>query len=111
MRLIILFLLFFSVSTLAQQAPQRPNILIVMLDDVGFMGLGAYGSDANTPNIDKIAQQGVQFSRYYTAPMCGPSRAMLMTGQDSHQVGMSTLVESLTPEMQQQLPIIRQKLL
>ena len=87
----------------AQQAKnaQQPNILVVMLDDVGFMGLGAYGSNAATPNIDQIAQQGVQFSRYYTAPMCGPSRAMLMTGQDSHQVGMSTLVESLTPEMQQ----------
>ncbi|GAC19384.1 arylsulfatase [Paraglaciecola arctica] len=79
----------------------RPNILLVMLDDVGFMGLGVYGSDAVTPNIDKIAQQGMQFSRYYTAPMCGPSRAMLMTGQDSHQVGMATLVESLTPEMEQ----------
>lgn len=79
----------------------RPNILLVMLDDVGFMGLGVYGSDAATPNIDKIAQQGMQFSRYYTAPMCGPSRAMLMTGQDSHQVGMATLVESLTPEMEQ----------
>lgn len=101
MRLIILCLLFFSVSTFAQQAPQRPNILIVMLDDVGFMGLGAYGSDANTPNIDEIAKQGTQFTRYYTAPMCGPTRAMLMTGQDSHTVGMSTLVEALSPEMKQ----------
>ncbi|WP_163930939.1 arylsulfatase [Paraferrimonas sp. SM1919] len=78
---------------------KQPNILLVLLDDVGFMGLGSYGSDAQTPNIDSIAQQGVQFSRFYTAALCGPSRAMLMTGQDSHAVGMSTLVEALKPEM------------
>ncbi len=101
MRHLILFLLFFSVKIFAEQVPERPNILLVMLDDVGFMGLGAYGSDARTPNIDQIAHQGVQFTRYYTAPMCGPSRAMLMTGQDSHQVGMSTLVEALSPEMKE----------
>jgi arylsulfatase A-like enzyme len=101
MRLLKLFLILFSVSTFAQQTPERPNILIVMLDDVGFMGLGVYGSDAKTPNIDQIAHQGTQFTRYYTAAMCGPSRAMLMTGQDSHQVGMATLVEALSPEMKQ----------
>jgi len=101
MRLLKLFLILFSVSTFAQQMPERPNILLVMLDDVGFMGLGVYGSDAKTPNIDQIAHQGTQFTRYYTAAMCGPSRAMLMTGQDSHQVGMATLVEALSPEMKQ----------
>ena len=101
----ILLLLFATILTnqinaMAMPATkEQPNILVVMLDDVGFMGLGAYGSDAKTPNIDQIAKQGVQFTRYYTAPMCGPSRAMLMTGQDSHQVGMSTLVEALSPEM------------
>lgn len=111
MRLLALFLILVSVKTFAEQNPEqdsnlateqadeRPNILLVMLDDVGFMGLGVYGSDAKTPTIDQIAQQGAQFTRYYTASMCGPSRAMLMTGQDSHQVGMSTLVESLSPEM------------
>ena len=101
MRLLKLFLILFSVSTFAQQTPERPNVLLIMLDDVGFMGLGAYGSDAKTPNIDQLAQKGAQFTRYYTAPMCGPSRAMLMTGQDSHQVGISTLVEALSPEMKQ----------
>ena len=85
MRLLKLFLILFSVSTFAQQMPERPNILLVMLDDVGFMGLGVYGSDAKTPNIDQIAHQGTQFTRYYTAAMFGPSRAMLMTGQDSQR--------------------------
>jgi len=98
-----LIVLLFSVDFVAQAAEKsidsKPNILLIMLDDVGFMGLGVYGSDAATPNIDKIAKRGAQFTRYYTAPLCGPSRAMLMTGQNSHQVGMSTLVEALTPEM------------
>ncbi len=77
----------------------RPNILIVLFDDVGFMDFGAYGSDTRTPNIDALAQNGVMLSRYYSSPFCGPSRAMLMTGMDNHQVGMGTLVETVTDEM------------
>jgi len=83
----------------AQSEAARPNILLVLFDDVGFMGFGAYGSDARTPNIDALAQDGVILSRYYTSPFCGPSRAMLMTGMDNHQVGMGTLVETVTDEM------------
>jgi len=81
----------------------RPNILVVLFDDVGFTGFGAYGSDARTPTIDALAQSGTLFSRYYTSPFCGPSRAMLMTGLDNHQSGMGTLVETVTPE-QRALP-------
>ena len=83
----------------SQSEAVRPNILLVLFDDVGFMGFGAYGSDARTPNIDALAQDGVILSRYYTSPFCGPSRAMLMTGMDNHQVGMGTLVETVTEEM------------
>ena len=81
----------------------RPNILVVLFDDVGFTGFGAYGADASTPNIDALAQSGTMFSRYYSSPFCGPSRAMLMTGLDNHQTGMGTLVETVTPE-QRELP-------
>ncbi|MEL6103024.1 MAG: arylsulfatase [Pseudomonadota bacterium] len=76
----------------------RPNILVVLFDDVGFTGFGAYGADAKTPNIDALATQGTKFSRYYSSPFCGPSRAMLMTGLDNHQTGMGTLTETVTPE-------------
>ncbi len=76
----------------------RPNILVVLFDDLGFTGFGAYGGDAQTPNIDALAQSGTLFSRFYMSPFCGPSRAMLMTGMDNHQVGMGTLVETVTPE-------------
>jgi len=76
----------------------RPNILLVLFDDVGFTGFGAYGSDARTPTIDAMAESGTIFSRYYSSPFCAPSRAMLLTGMDNHQTGMGTLVETVTPE-------------
>ena len=78
----------------------RPNILVVLFDDVGFMDFGAYGSDNRTPNIDALAGKGTMLSRFYTSPFCGPSRAMLLTGLDNHQTGMGTLVETLSPEME-----------
>lgn len=83
-----------ALPALAQET--RPNILVVLFDDVGFTGFGAYGADASTPHIDALAEQGALFSRYYSSPFCGPSRAMLMTGQDNHQTGMGTLTETVT---------------
>ncbi len=80
-----------------EQAP--PNILLILFDDVGFMGIEPYGSDARTPRIAELARRGVTLSRYYSSPFCAPTRAMLMTGMDSHQVGMGTLVETVTDEM------------
>jgi arylsulfatase A-like enzyme len=87
----------------AQTAPaptaQRPNIVVIVADDVGFTDLGAYGGEARTPNIDALAQRGAQFSRYYSSPLCSPSRAMLLTGMDNHRTGHSTIIEVLPPEM------------
>ena len=88
-----------SFCTLAAQ--QKPNVLVVLLDDVGFMDFGSYGGDTLTPNIDKLALQGVKFSRFYAAPQCAPSRAMLMTGKDNHQVGIGSIIESLDPALRQ----------
>jgi arylsulfatase A-like enzyme len=83
----------------AEKQPARPNILLVLLDDAGFMDFGAYGSDTATPNIDELGRAGVMLSRYYTHPQCGPSRASLLTGQDNHVVGAGSLTEVLTDEM------------
>ena len=83
----------------AQTNEARPNILVVLLDDAGFMDFGSYGSDTATPNIDGLTENGTAFSRFYATPLCGPSRAMLPTGQDNHMVGSGTLAEVLTPEM------------
>lgn len=88
-------------STVADASTERgrPNILLVLLDDAGFMDFGAFGSDTATPNIDALGRSGTMFTRYYTQPLCGPSRASLLTGQDNHVVGSGTLAEVLTEEM------------
>ena len=88
--------LMFCAPAIAQD--KRPNILVVLFDDAGFMDFGAYGSDTRTPTIDSLAKKGATLSRFYASPFCGPSRAMLMTGMDNHQVGMGTLVETVTKE-------------
>ncbi len=88
-------------ATPALAQGSRPNILLVLFDDVGFSDFGAYGGYARTPNIDALAKNGAMLSRFYSSPFCGPSRAMLMTGMDNHQVGMGTLVETVTPKMQE----------
>lgn len=100
---ILLVVLLSAVAATAVKAlsAERPNILLVMLDDVGFMDFSAYGSDTSTPTIDSLARSGVQFTRYYTYPLCGPSRASFMTGQDNHRVGAGTLAEALTDEMRE----------
>lgn len=98
---VILLILFLSLTTSveANQSDTQPNILLVLLDDVGFMDFSAYGSDTATPNIDQLGNTGAKLTRYYTSPLCGPSRASLVTGQSPHQVGAATLTEVLTDEM------------
>src|SRR5690606_11569213 len=76
----------------------RPNFVVIVIDDAGFTDLGAYGGEARTPNIDALAQRGAQFTRYYTSPLCAPSRAMLLTGVDAHRTGVATIPEVLPPE-------------
>lgn len=83
----------------AAQSAERPNIVLILADDVGFTDFGAYGGEARTPNIDALAQRGAQFSRYYSSPLCSPSRAMLLTGLDNHRTGHATIIEVLPPEM------------
>lgn len=88
--------LAFSAPSSAQE---RPNIVVILADDVGYTDFGAYGGEARTPNIDALANRGAMFSRYYTSPLCSPSRAMLLTGLDNHRTGHATIIEVLPPEL------------
>lgn len=72
-------------------SPKRPNIVFVVLDDVGFSDLGAYGGEIQTPNIDAIANTGVRFTNFHTASTCESSRSMMHTGIDHHRAGAGTL--------------------
>jgi len=68
-----------------------PNILVIVLDDVGFAQLGCYGSDIETPNIDALAQGGVLHTGFHVTPLCSPTRACLLTGRNHHSVGMGMI--------------------
>ncbi len=90
---IILFMLGFigcsgSEPTKIVVNGNRPNIIILVADDLGYADIGCYGGDIETPNIDALASEGIRFSRFYAAPMCAPTRAMLLTGNDNHIAGM-----------------------
>lgn len=72
----------------------RPNIVVVVVDDAGYTDFGAYGGEIATPTIDALAARGVRFANFHAAPMCAPSRAMLLTGVDSHTAGIANLPET-----------------
>ncbi len=69
-------------------ATRRPNILLILSDDMGFSDLGCYGSEVQTPNLDQLAQNGLRFTQCYNNARCCPSRASLMTGLYPHQAGV-----------------------
>jgi len=66
----------------------RPNIVLIMADDMGFSDLGCYGGEIRTPNLDRLAKGGLRFAQFYNCALCGPSRAALMTGLYPHQAGV-----------------------
>ncbi len=76
----------------------RPNILLILADDLGFTDIGAYGSEIATPNIDRLAGGGVRMRNFYASPFCSPTRAMLMSGSDNHLVGFGDMAELMTAE-------------
>lgn len=79
-------------------AAQRPNILLVMADDMGWTDLGSFGSEIETPNLDALAQRGVKFTDFYTSVSCSPTRSMLLSGTDNHIAGLGNMGEMIAPE-------------
>jgi len=70
---------------------ERPNIVVIMADDMGFSDAGSYGGDIDTPNIDRLAEGGLRFTQFYNASRCVPTRASLLTGQYAHDVGVGRM--------------------
>ena len=85
------FILSSSLTAFAQPV-SKPNIVFIMADDLGFADVGYRGSPIKTPNIDKLANEGVRMDSFYGAAVCTPSRAMLMTGRYPMRYGLQTLV-------------------
>jgi len=69
------------------ESPARPNLLLIVADDLGYTDLGPFGSEIATPNIDSLAASGVVLTNYYTTPICAPTRSELMSGTDHHRAG------------------------
>lgn len=70
-----------------------PNVVVVLLDDTGFAQLGPFGSDIETPTIDRLAAEGLRYNRFHVTALCSPSRASLLTGRNHHAVGMGFLAD------------------
>lgn len=75
----------------------RPNILLIVADDLGFSDIGAFGGEIHTPNLDALASAGIRFTDFHSAPACSPTRAMLLTGTDHHIAGIGTMKEGGLP--------------
>ncbi|WP_170287312.1 arylsulfatase [Halioglobus maricola] len=74
-----------------QAAPAvRPNVLIIVADDLGFTDIGPYGSEISTPSLDRLAAEGVSLSNFHTLPTCAPTRSVLLTGHDNHNAGIGS---------------------
>jgi len=85
----------------AQSEPtstSRPNIVLILADDLGFTDISPFGSEISTPNIAALAKSGISFTNYHTAGSCAPARAMLLTGVDSHRNGVPNIPEALPSE-------------
>lgn len=78
-------------------AQGRPNILLIVADDMGYSDWGGFGGEISTPALDELAELGARFTQFYTAPTCSPARAMLLTGIDHHLVGLGMMGEMLAP--------------
>jgi arylsulfatase len=73
-----------------------PNVLVVLLDDVGFGAAGTFGGPANTPTMDRLAENGLRYTRFHTTSLCAPTRAALLSGRNHHTVGMGVIGELAT---------------
>ena len=83
-----LLALALAISAASASAREQPNILVIMADDMGYSDIGCYGGEIRTPNLDRLASNGLRFTQFYNAARCCPTRASLLTGLYAHQTGI-----------------------
>lgn len=85
---------------------KRPNFLIIVADDLGFSDTSPYGGEIDTPNLQKLAEEGVRMTGFHTAASCSPTRSMLLSGTDAHIAGLGAMAERMGrfPEIFQDKP-------
>jgi arylsulfatase len=87
----------FTGTVVAAQQSKRPNILLIVADDMGYSDLGSYGGEIKTPVLDQLAQQGVRYTDFYVSPTCSVTRSMLLSGTDNHVAGLGSMGELTAP--------------
>jgi len=97
LRLSILFCLFYLVLGFAHAKETRPNILLIVVDDMGYSDIGPFGGEIRTPSLDSLAKSGIRFTDFHTSVACSPTRSMLLSGTDNHLAGMGTQGEVTFP--------------
>jgi arylsulfatase len=90
---VIVTVCLLSSGQISAAAAAKPNIVVILADDMGFADLGCYGSEIPTPNLDALAKNGLRFTQFYNTARCCPTRAALLTGLYSHQTGVGHMVE------------------
>jgi arylsulfatase A-like enzyme len=98
--LFLISLISFGQTSGSQKAGKRPNIVIILADDMGYSDMGMFGSEIKTPNMDGLAMDGVRFTNFYTHATCSPSRSMLLSGVDSHLNGLGNMDEFTAPNQE-----------
>ena len=93
---IILSALLFFNSYAVFSSDDRPNVLLIVVDDMGYSDIGPFGGEIHTPTLDTLANSGIRFTDFHTSTSCSPTRSMLLTGTDNHLTGMGTMGELLT---------------
>ena len=85
------------ISSVNAENVNRPNIVFLLADDLGYTDIAPYGSEVATPNLSQLASEGTRFTNYHTAANCAPARAMLLTGVSSHLAGVPNIPEMMSP--------------
>jgi arylsulfatase len=84
----------------SQNRVKRPNILLIVADDLGYSDIGPFGADIATPTLDTLARAGLILTSFHVLPTCSPTRSVLLSGMDNHRAGLGTMGEMKTPEME-----------
>ena len=77
----------------------RPNVVLILADDLGYSDIGSYGGEIRTPHLDRLAAEGLRFSQFYNAGRCCPTRAALLTGRYAHEAGVGRMVSPVGSEI------------
>jgi len=89
--------LFLGLTVACYAQDQRPNIILIVADDMGYADMGAFGGEIETPNLDELASLGVRFTQFTASATCSPSRSMMLTGTDNHVAGLGNMAEFVAP--------------